>query len=923
MLQLRNITKDYKTGDTTVRALKGVSLSFRRNEFVSILGQSGCGKTTLLNIIGGLDQYTSGDLIIEGISTKNYKDGDWDTYRNHRIGFVFQSYNLIPHQTILGNVELALTLSGVSPKERRARAAEALKKVGLGKELSKRPNQLSGGQMQRVAIARALVNNPEILLADEPTGALDTKTSVQIMDLIKEIAGERLVIMVTHNPELAYKYSTRIVEVRDGLVVSDSAPYSPEEEQKEVAAHAEAQRAEAEALKNEQGAAKAAARAAAYKEKHSSMSVITAFFLSGKNLLTKKARTFITAIAGSIGIISVCLVLALSSGFNNYIGKTEEDMLSYYPVTVSETSLDLTSAMTSFMSGSAQSGLPDLSEVGDRVYINSFLSQLAQGMTTTNDFTEGNVAEVDGKKMNYLEYLQAMPEELYNAIQYSYGVDISTNLFTDVEIGSVTTSQGSKTPMHMSLEALRAYYTYLLTYRADEFSNLTQFVHYFTDVVSVMPNTDLTNDNYGEYVLSQYDVVSGNFPENENEVVLVVGGSNDVIDLTLVQLGFMTEEEFLDLFLSSSDGNDSDELAAIPFDRIVGKEYTLYGNDTLYKPDSTGLTGYKYMYSGFSQIGKDGKPSTINSDEGRTIKISGILRLKEGLTYGCLSDGLCITESLLTDYIADNIQSAIVKELKAAEDNRVVNTIAGELTFEDIFEGKLVPAAKFSSTATTLTDLIRSLGGNDTPSGISVYARNFTTKEDMLAYMDAWNTAVSAARQDFEKNGANSVYADENGEYIGPTEVNYNDTVGTLMGMVNTILNAITYVLVAFTAISLVVSTVMIGVITYVSVVERTKEIGILRSIGARKRDIRHVFNAETFIIGLCAGLIGILVAYFIQLIINLILTPLTGISGLAALPLWQAIIMVCVSVVLTLISGLIPASAAAKKDPVIALRTE
>ena len=922
MLQLRNITNDYKVGDSFVHALKGISLSFRRNEFVSILGASGCGKTTLLNIIGGLEQYTSGDLIIEGISTKNYSDGDWDTYRNHRIGFVFQTYNLIPHQSVLANVELALTLSGVSPKERKARATEALNRVGLGNELNKRPNQLSGGQMQRVAIARALVNNPEILLADEPTGALDTTTSVQIMDLIKEIAGERLVIMVTHNPELAYKYSTRIVELKDGLVVSDSAPYSPEEEQKEVAAHAEAQRAEAEALKNEQGAAKVA-RAQKFKKKHSSMSILTAFFLSGKNLLTKKARTFITAIAGSIGIISVCLVLALSSGFNNYIGKTEEDMLSYYPVTVSETSLDLTSAMTSFMSGSAQSGLPDLSEVGDRVYINSFLSQLAQGMTTTNDFTEGNIAEVDGKKMNYLEYLQAMPEELYNAIQYSYGVDISTNLFTDVEIGSVTTSQGSKTPMHMSLEALRAYYTYLLTYRADEFSNLTQFVHYFTDVVSVMPNTDLTNDNYGEYVLSQYDVVSGNFPENENEVVLVVGGSNDVIDLTLVQLGFMTEEEFLDLFLSSSDGNDSDELAAIPFDRIVGKEYTLYGNDTLYKPDSTGLTGYKYMYSGFSQIGKDGKPSTINSDEGRTIKISGILRLKDGLTYGCLSDGLCITESLLSDYIAQNVQSSIVKDLKSSEDSRIINTIAGELTFEDIFEGKFVPAAKYSSTATTLTELVRSLGGNDTPSGISVYARNFTTKEDMLAYMDAWNTAVSAARQDFEKNGANSVYADENGEYIGPTEVNYNDTVGTLMGMVNTILNAITYVLVAFTAISLVVSTVMIGVITYVSVVERTKEIGILRSIGARKRDIRHVFNAETFIIGLCAGLIGILVAYFIQLIINLILTPLTGISGLAALPLWQAIIMVCVSVVLTLISGLIPASAAAKKDPVIALRTE
>lgn len=939
MLQLRNITKDYQVGDSKVAALKGISLSFRRNEFVSILGASGCGKTTLLNIIGGLDHYTSGDLIIEGISTKDYKDGDWDTYRNHRIGFVFQTYNLIPHQTVLANVELALTLSGVSPKERKARATEALNRVGLGSELNKRPNQLSGGQMQRVAIARALVNNPEILLADEPTGALDTNTSVQIMDLIKEIAGERLVIMVTHNPELAYKYSTRIVELKDGLVVSDSAPYSEEEEREEVLSHrAEVQSQQAEAAQEaEEGAGeqKSAGKAKRLRtKKHSSMSLVTAFFLSGKNLLTKKARTLITAIAGSIGIISVCLVLALSAGFNNYISQTEEDMLSYYPVQVSETSIDLNSAMLSFMNGSMNL---ELDKVENKVYINSFLSQLAQGMTTTNDLTDGNKATIDGKEMTYLEYLEAMPEELYNAIMYSYGVNISTNLFTDVEIGSGSTSEGETTSMHMSLESLREYYTYLLTYRADEFSNLTQFVRYFTDVVSVMPNTDFSAENYGEYVQSQYEVIYGDFPENENQVVLVVGDSNDVIDLTLVQLGFMTEEEFLDLFISSEDGvSEDEEPASISFDEIVGKEYTLYYNDSVYVDEKYNLpvelTGYNYFYDGYSVASEDEDP--VTEEEGTTIEISGILRLKDGLTYGCLSSGLCITESLLQSYIQHNMQSAVVKTLQDAINSgspetiaSTINSLVCELTFESMFEttqgggsgsialDKLTP--KYNSTSVTASELVRELGGNDTPSGISVYAKDFTTKQEMLDYMSGWNSAVEAAR---------TAYFEEHGTYDGydgPTEITYSDTVGTLMGMVNTILNAITYVLVAFTAISLVVSTVMIGVITYVSVVERTKEIGILRSIGARKRDIRHVFNAETFIIGLFAGLIGILVAYLLQGIINLILTPLTGISGLAALPIWQAIIMVCVSVALTLVSGLIPASAAAKKDPVIALRTE
>lgn len=923
MLQLRNITKDYKVGDSTVAALKGISLAFRRNEFVSILGASGCGKTTLLNIIGGLDHYTSGDLIIEGTSTKDYKDGDWDTYRNHRIGFVFQTYNLIPHQTVLANVELALTLSGVSPKERKERATEALNRVGLGSELNKRPNQLSGGQMQRVAIARALVNNPEILLADEPTGALDTNTSVQIMDLIKEIAGERLVIMVTHNPELAYKYSSRIVELKDGLVVSDSAPYSPEEEEAEVAAYKKREEEERREQAEREKVDKTVARAAVYKRKHSAMSYFTAFALSGRNLLTKKARTLITAIAGSIGIISVCLVLALSSGFNNYIAKTEEDMLSYYPVQVNEVSLNLEDAMASFMGGSTSN--LELDEIENKVYVNSFLSQLAQGMTTTNDFTDGNVATIDGRQTTYIDYLESMPEDLYNAIYYSYGLSVSSNLFTDVEIGSSTTNITPRAA-HISLESLREYYTYILTTQSDEYSNLTQFVHYFTDVVGVMPNTDFSSENYGEYVLSQYDVVAGEFPKNSNEIVLVVGEQNDVVDLTLVQLGFLDETEFLSLFIKASDDDDgNDEPMEIDFNDVVGREYYLYNNNAVYSKQDGAQ--YQYIYNGFS-IAEPGEESAEHLEgECRTLKISGILRLKDNLTYGCLTDGICFTESLVEEYINDNIQSDIVNSINALGSNtNGIKTMVGEQPISNWVDRAIVPIvpeeieAVYTEDAYTpgdIIEIVRELGGNDQPSGISIYAKDFTTKQEMLNYLDEWNSAVEAAR---------TAYYELNGTYDGydgPTEVNYTDTVGTLMGMVNTILNAITYVLVAFTAISLVVSTVMIGVITYVSVVERTKEIGILRSIGARKRDIRHVFNAETFIIGLFAGLIGILVAYLLQLLINVILTPLTGISGLAALPIWQAIIMVCVSVVLTLISGLIPASAAAKKDPVIALRTE
>ncbi len=982
ILKLDGIVKDYKVADSTVHALKGVSLAFRKKEFVSILGPSGCGKTTLLNIIGGLDQYTDGDLVIKGVSTKNYKDRDWDAYRNHSIGFVFQSYNLIPHQTVLGNVELALTLSGVSAAERKARAKQALERVGLGEQLDKKPNQLSGGQMQRVAIARALVNNPEILLADEPTGALDTETSVQIMELIKEIAGERLVIMVTHNPELAERYSTRIVRLLDGQVTDDTDPLVPEEGE-EGALFGEAP-----------AAAPAAPRGRKEKKQKTSMSFWTAFLLSGRNLLTKKARTLVTAIAGSIGIISVCLVLALSNGFSAYIRQTEEDMLSYYPVQVTETSMDLTAAMSSFMSGSTSN--LELDKIEDKVYVNSFLSQLAQGMTTSNDLSSGNAyTDADGNTVTYLDYVNAMPDDLYYAIHYGYGVSLTNNLFTSVGVGSdVTSHLGIPLErVHLSMSMLREYYTQILMTAADEYSSLVQFVDYFTDVVNAMPGTaDLTSGDYGDYVLSQYDVVAGEFPTSTNQVVFIVGEQNDATDLTLAQLGFIDEDDFLDLFLNSQDGESEtmsipfedvvDENGAVTQEGIIGTKFQLYYNDAVF----TGSDG-DYTYNGYERnwegetTDENGVMTDADGNEiGVELEIVGVLRLKDGLTYGCMEEGLGLTEQLIQEYIAKNMQSGIVQYLQGQSGSDSSTTMnlgeyvplltyytlrnsldtylsdttgsvtlpswvtdeqkamldalkswlesqGTELTEEQLDQLmetvlSMLPAnissyAYAGVTQSGINTTIRALGGNDAPSSVSVYARDFDSKDEMLAYLDGWNSIVEQQRLGyFEENGTYD-------GYDGPTEVTYTDTVGTLMGLMNTILNAITYVLVAFTGISLVVSTVMIGVITYVSVVERTKEIGVLRSIGARKKDIRHVFNAESFIVGLCSGIIGVAVAYLLELVVNAVLLPLTGIAGLAALPVTSAVIMLVISVVLTLISGLIPASAAAKRDPVVALRTE
>ena len=909
MLKLENITKDYKVADSLVRALKGVSLNFRKNEFVSILGPSGCGKTTLLNIIGGLDHYTSGDLVIKGVSTKHFKDADWDAYRNHSIGFVFQSYNLIPHQSVLGNVELALTLSGVSPSERKERAARALERVGLGKELNKKPNQLSGGQMQRVAIARALVNNPEILLADEPTGALDTETSVQIMDLIKEIAGERLVIMVTHNPELAYQYASRIVRLKDGLVESDSNPYAGggnDFTDAEIAPSDGQPTAEQSAQPSEVAAAESGSgRGEDGKKARAKMSFLTSLALSFRNLLTKKGRTILTSVAGSIGIVSVCLVLALSSGFNNYVKKTEEDMLSYYPVTVTESAFDMASIMTSFTS---PQDMPDLEQIGDKVYVDSFLTSLADGMTIRNNITD-----------EYLAYLKAADPSWYSAIQYGYGATVVNNLFTNVKTED---KDGNLVQTTRSLSNLKEYYINVVQTKASEYGNLVGFADFFGDVVNVMPGTtDFVSESYSDYVLSQYDVIEGSFPANEHEIVLVVGTNNQVSDLTLAQLGFLDEEKFLALFQAGEDDSEGiSDSALVDFSEIIGKEYTLYYNDAVYSenPDYAGIVSsvlgeYPFSYSGTRTSGD----LSAEENEGITLKISGILRLKEGLTYGCLTSGLNFTEALVQEYIAGNKQSAIVDWLQNDSSFTITQEMADQypgLGLEDyvgvtfyISPSNNLNEDYFSNIQGTslyctydLETVVRALGGNDTVTSIAIYATDFDGKEQLLSYLDAWNAAHDESEQ-----------------------ITYSDTVGLLMGMVQQILDIITYVLVAFTAISLVVSSVMIGIITYVSVVERVKEIGVLRSLGARKQDIRNLFNAETFIIGLAAGIIGVALSYFISIFINITIQSLAGIAGIAALPFTTALLMVAISIVLTLISGLIPAQSAAKKDPVIALRTE
>ena len=887
MLHLKDIKKDYQTAGNVVHALKGATLRFRKNEFVSVLGASGCGKTTLLNIIGGLDHYTSGDLVICGKSTKAYKDHDWDVYRNHRIGFVFQSYNLIPHQTVLGNVELALTIAGVSKAERRRRAEEALIKVGLKDELYKRPNQLSGGQMQRVAIARALVNNPEILLADEPTGALDTHTSVQIMELIREIAGERLVIMVTHNPEIAEQYSTRIVRLQDGLVISDSNPYEGEEDGTPIA----------EEIKEEVKEAFAEKKKGKEKER-SSMSFKTSLGLSARNLLTKKGRTAVTSIAGSIGIISVCLVLALSNGFNNYILQTEEQMLSSNPIQITRSSMDITSIMENMNSVDE---MPDLDELDNELYIDSFLTNLAKGMTVTNDLSRG--------EGGYIEYLEKLDKTQYAAIQYNYGFELKNALYTDV-----LTGENADIQRFMSLSDLKEFFKTELN---PKYQQMSYLVDYLTPVVNKIPGTaDMSDENLWEYVKSQYELVDGEWPVSSNEAVFVVGKNNDIEDLALAQLGYINEKEFEDLFEQTGEVHEQGYMS-ISYGEIRGKQFLLMDNDVIYQRNDANAD-YEFNYKG-PLSGKQEFEEYASKEKGgaTSITVSAVVRLKADKTYGCLNNGLNVTEQLIEEYIKRNKASEIADFIQnggAPMPNLgpSFEVLEGMKCFTrpvvksmDDYFNDLNKKTNGTVKMHVLIDemgAMQSIGASDEISSISIYAHNFEEKENLLAYLEAWNTAHKA---------------DES------KQVQYTDSIGLVMMMMGTILDAITYVLVAFTAISLVVSSVMIGIITYVSVVERTKEIGVLRSLGARKKDVKNLFNAETFIIGLASGLFGVGVTYLMQLGINAILNVFTGIPNLASLPILTAGIMICVSVGLTLISGLIPARAAAKKDPVVALRTE
>ena len=919
MLQLKDIKKDYFVAGEAVPALKGISLNFRKNEFVSILGASGCGKTTLLNIVGGLDKYTSGDLVINGKSTKEYKDGDWDTYRNHSIGFIFQSYHLIPHQTILQNVELALVIAGVDKEERRRRAVEALERVGLKEKMNSRPNQLSGGQAQRVAIARALINDPEIVLADEPTGALDSKTSVQIMELLKEISKDRLVIMVTHNPELAEQYSTRIIRLLDGLVTDDSMPYDGTEET-EDAVVAQEDAAETDA------APSAKKKTDKGKKKRSSMSAGMAFMLSLKNLLSKWKRTLMVSLAGSIGIIGVSLVLAISSGVQGYIKDMENDMLSGNPIAIERSSFDM-SALTKI--NKTVNKTIDITKLKDKVYVDSLLQtflDMGNNFITSNEISE-----------NYLDYVSKMPEEYYSAMRYKFDFEVSNYIYTDFHVTSETSptvipEELDASSDGMSLTAIRSMYTSVLA-QEPEYSKFISMLDMFTGLQEVPDG--------GEYILSQYDVIAsnGNLSEeqiinafNDKQSLILVVDEGKVSEIDLAQFGFLSEEELLnDAFLAAGRTESYDPAIGLPgsgikdkdpyYDESLGagglnfnfffdKQFKWYPNDTVFTKQNDAQKPFTYnSYSeGFSEEGS------------LDLGVKLILQKKKNVSYGCLSDGLYYTPALTRHIIAQGLESEIAQYIK---DNGNLSELSYTYDFTyfktengvKVFH-KDVGMNKFRQQQTMLggsSDAVTlgMVAGSDVASAVFIYPLNFDMKKKVCTYLDGWNKMCEDG-------------AEYNGETLSAKQkVKYTDMVGVIIDMVNTMIQMVTIALVAFTALSLLVSTVMVGIITYVSVVERTKEIGILRSVGARKKDIKLLFIAETFMIGLAAGLAGIIITYLISLVINLIVSAVFAIGTIAALPVWQALIMVAVSVALTLISGLIPAAAAAKKDPVVALRTE
>ncbi len=853
MLEIKKITKTYETDGFKQQALHEVSINFRKNEFASILGPSGSGKTTLLNIIGGLDRYDKGDLIINEVSTKEYKDRDWDAYRNHRVGFVFQSYNLISHQTILQNVELALTLSGVGKTERRSRAKKVLKSVGLEKHINKLPNQLSGGQMQRVAIARALINDPDILLADEPTGALDSDTSTQIMDLLKDVAKDKLVIMVTHNPELAEKYSSRIIKLKDGEVIDDTNPYDGKVNTKESS--------EQEKKKSQK----------------TSMNLRTALALSLNNLLTKKGRTILTAFAGSIGIIGIALILSLSSGLNNYINKVEEDTLSLYPLTLERTTMDRTSLMQSFMDDGENK-----ENGNDKVYSNNIMTDMISsiaGSSTVNDLK------------SFKKYIENDNSDLKNYVSdIRYAYNLNLNLYKanyEEEIVQVNPST--------------------------VFDNLGIGNEMMGQVA--MPGMSEVNSwvelpSKKEVLDSQYDLVAGKMPEEYNEVVLVMDQNNQVSDYALYSLGLLDQSELKSTMNKIMSGEEIEKKDTYVYDynEIIGLKYKLVLNTDYYEK-TKGIWLDKRSDEAFMKNILKKAPD---------IEVVGIIKISEDSSAS--TTGVIGYTKKLTEYTVNKInETTIAKEQLADKEKNVFTGV--KFSDNNDFDIKNLPPeqqqylatlsqaelaqliAEYSENASsTYESNLQKLGIVDLedPFTIELYPKDFEAKDKIIEVIDKYNEGK--AEED---------------------KLVYSDFVGVMMSSVTTIINAISYILIAFVSISLVVSSIMIAIITYISVIERTKEIGILRAIGARKKDVSRVFNAETLIEGLFAGVLGIGVTILLNIPINSVIKSITDISGLSKLPVGGAIILVIISVFLTFIAGLIPSKMASKKDPVIALRTE
>ncbi|HBF14420.1 MAG TPA: ABC transporter [Clostridiales bacterium] len=1014
MLSLKNITKEYPTGDTKVQALRGISLDFRENEFVSILGPSGCGKTTLLNIIGGLDQYTSGDLIINGISTRRYTDADWDTYRNHSIGFVFQSYNLIPHQTVLANVELALTLSGVSKRERRRRAVDALKQVGLGAQIHKKPNQMSGGQMQRVAIARALVNDPDILLADEPTGALDTQTSIQIMDILRSISKKKLIIMVTHNPELARRYSSRIIKVLDGRVVGDSRPYRAGEDSAPAPVLGLFRRKKRsplaidpeEARRAQFGGLGGKKRSATGKKKRS-MSFFTALSLSLNNLMTKKGRTFMTSFAGSIGIIGIALILSVSSGVNAYIESVQRDTLASYPIELHAESVDLTALVNTLMNSNGDDTHDhDRNKVYESIVLAQLMNALGSTGTESNDLTA------------FKKHLESSEEfaKYLSAIRYQYDFNWSILVREGNEIGSdagkVVKSDVAAwlSGMSGSSGSSQSSYSSMMG------SSMGGF-----DVWSEMLSPLDKNDTnlVSSLVREKYELIDegGRWPEAANEVVLIVDEHNEISDLALFALGLRTEEEMNKVMLAAMKGEpvDLSDRKSWSYEEIKQMRFRLLLASECYEKNADGTyTDLSASDSGLETLYGD-------ADRGFTLRVVGIVRPTDDATSAFMSGSIGYTSALADEAMARTQKLGMLDEQKNSPDidiitgqpfksdkviteeqkrtaihnylaslseaeakqflcrvlapepseeqiaakvaeinaypdsalrqilstaletlgqegvtvdmvmenpqlkSMAIQAIALAMVQEELnqaaFGDKTVAEMEAMLSAAQVDTLYEEdeiphdyskstyqknlalLGdvNSDSPSAIYLYAATFEDKDEISALIDAYNGTVEESKK-----------------------ISYTDYVGLLMSSVTTIVNAISYVLIAFVAISLVVSSIMIGIITYISVLERTKEIGILRAIGASKKDVGRVFNAETLIVGFVAGVIGIVITLLLNQVVNVILFHFTGIAGLrAVLPVGAAIILVAISMFLTFIAGLIPSGFAAKKNPVEALRSE